>query len=554
MRLKSKQTAAKCVPGRKSGAGRKRRDKVHNKFTEEFDSVTNGAFPMLKFKSATFQRDLNALTVRFLISAYSARAFGDDEKKRVDEALKDIFPGVDAHAEYIRTYADDSTVRNKVSEYFNSHNLLVFRALSPETLLIGVTETDISVTLALENALFLMLQGSNVPKELAEFLDGNFNQNVSVSLKDTGESAAPLAEDVSDSVVVRDSLARLISAEAGKKIYARGKIAGIAKMPGYIADIKGAADNVVLCGRVSGLTKRTYKNKKYTPDDPKNGPEELPLVRFFLDDTTGRMDCVCFPRPEEAEAFDAVNEKDEVVCAGKVTISSYNGAPSFAVNAMFRAEIDFSSIQAAPSKPVPKSYSVIRPQPFKEQNTQKDLFESGAEKPVPAFLKGKTFVVFDFEATGLDIPTIEPIEIGAAKLTDGKVTETFSTLLDPKCHIPEEVAEKTNINDAMVHGMPTFAEVLPDFFKFTRGAVLVGHNISTYDFPLLNKYAQAAGYIFDNELEDTIILARKYIPESRHFGLEALTKAFGITHVEAHRAMGDVFATVELLRLIAERV
>src|SRR5699024_1472311 len=154
-------------------------DKVHNKFTEEFDSVTNGAFPMLKFKSATFQRDLNALTVRFLISAYSARAFGDDEKKRVDEALKDIFPGVDAHAEYIRTYADDSTVRNKVSEYFNSHNLLVFRALSPETLLIGVTETDISVTLALENALFLMLQGSNVPKELAEFLDGNFNQNVS---------------------------------------------------------------------------------------------------------------------------------------------------------------------------------------------------------------------------------------------------------------------------------------------------------------------------------------------------------------------------------------
>ena len=329
--------------------------KMQNGFTEEFEKVTSGAFPMLKFKSATFQRDLNALTVRFLISAYSARAFGDDEKKRVDEALKDIFPGVDAHAEYIRTYADDSTVRNKVSEYFNSHNLLVFRALSPETLLIGVTETDISVTLALENALFLMLQGSNVPKELAEFLDGNFNQNVSVSLKDTGESAAPLAEDVSDSVVVRDSLARLISAEAGKKIYARGKIAGIAKMPGYIADIKGAADNVVLCGRVSGLTKRTYKNKKYTPDDPKNGPEELPLVRFFLDDTTGRMDCVCFPRPEEAEAFDAVNEKDEVVCAGKVTISSYNGAPSFAVNAMFRAEIDFSSIQAAPSMPVPKS-------------------------------------------------------------------------------------------------------------------------------------------------------------------------------------------------------
>ena len=163
-------------------------------------------------------------------------------------------------------------------------------------------------------------------------------------------------------------------------------------------------------------------------------------------------------------------------------------------------------------------------------------------------------MVFDFEATGLDIPTIEPIEIGAVKLVDGKITETFTTLLDPKCHIPDEVAEKTSISDDMVRGMPTFKEVLPDFFKFTRGAVLVGHNISGYDFPLLNKYASANGYNFDNELEDTLILARRYIPEARHAGLEALSKSFNITHVNAHRAMGDVFATVEVLRLIAERM
>ena len=167
---------------------------------------------------------------------------------------------------------------------------------------------------------------------------------------------------------------------------------------------------------------------------------------------------------------------------------------------------------------------------------------------------GKTFVVFDFEATGLDIASIEPIEIGAAKVKDGKVVETFNTLLDPKCHIPEEVVKTTSITDDMVKGMPTFSEVLPDFFKFTRGAVLVGHNISGYDFPLLNKYASAAGYIFDNELEDTILLARKYLPDARHYGLEALSKSLGITHINAHRAMGDVFATVELLKIIAAKL
>ena len=555
MTRKASKQRQSAVRGRQNaGAERERRNKVQNKFTEEFEAVTNGAFPMLKFKSAAFQKDIGTLTVRFLISAYSARAFDADMKKRVDDALAGIFPGIPVHAEYIRTYADDGTVRNKVSEYFNAHNNLVFRALSSETLLISVSETDISVTLALESALFLMLQGSDIPKDLAAFLDNNFNQRVSVNLKDTGATPAPAFDDFSDTVVVRDPSTRLISAETGDKVYARGKIAGIAKMPAYIGDVKGAADNLVLCGRITGVTKRTYKNKKYTPDDPKNGPEELPLVRFFLDDTTGRMDCVCFPRPEDADAFDALAEKDEVICAGKVTISSYNGAPSFAVNAVFRAKIDFSSVQAAPSKPVPARYTVLKPQPFKDERGKKDLFESDGEKKTPEFLRGKTFVVFDFEATGLDIATIEPIEIGAAKIVDGRITETFTSLLDPKCHIPDEVAEKTSINDAMVHGMPTFAEVLPDFFKFTRGAVLVGHNISSYDFPLLNKYASAAGYVFDNELEDTIILARKYIPEARHVGLEALTKMFGITHINAHRAMGDVFATAELLNIIAERI
>ena len=48
---------------------------MHNKFTEEFERASGGAFPMLKFRSALYQKDTGILTVRFLISAYDARAF-----------------------------------------------------------------------------------------------------------------------------------------------------------------------------------------------------------------------------------------------------------------------------------------------------------------------------------------------------------------------------------------------------------------------------------------------------------------------------------------------
>ena len=95
---------------------------MHNKFTEEFERASGGAFPMLKFRSALYQKDKGILTVRFLISAYDARSFDDDKKKKVDEVLSEIFAGVDVHAEYIRTFADEGTVRNKVMEYFNATN------------------------------------------------------------------------------------------------------------------------------------------------------------------------------------------------------------------------------------------------------------------------------------------------------------------------------------------------------------------------------------------------------------------------------------------------
>lgn len=526
---------------------------MQNKFTEEFERVTDGEFPELKLKSATYERATGMLTVRFMISAFDARSLVEERRQRVESAVADICPGVAVKAEFIRTYADEGTVRNKILEYFNAHNRLVTRALSSDSVSVKVDEHTIYVTLALETSLCDMLRSSDALKDLSAFLDNNFNQSISVSLKETADAPAPDL-DLADSVVVKDSAVRLISAVQGDKVYARGKIAGIAHLPGYICDIKSAADNVVLCGRISGLTKRTYRNKKHDPNDPKTGPEELPMIKFFLDDTTGRMDCVCFPRPDDAPLFDKLQDRDEVLCAGKVTISTYNGAPGLAIDAIFHAEIDFSSVKAAPSKSAPAKYSVIKPAPFEDKAVQTDLFEDGMSKETPAFLMGKTFVVFDFEATGLDIASIEPIEIGAAKVKDGKVVETFNTLLDPKCHIPEEVVKTTSITDDMVKGMPTFSEVLPDFFKFTRGAVLVGHNISGYDFPLLNKYASAAGYIFDNELEDTILLARKYLPDARHYGLEALSKSLGITHINAHRAMGDVFATVELLKIIAAKL
>ena len=75
-----------------------------------------------------------------------------------------------------------------------------------------------------------------------------------------------------------------------------------------------------------------------------------------------------------------------------------------------------------------------------------------------------------------------------------------------------------------------------------------------YDFPLLRKYADKEGYLFDNETCDTLLLARRYIGEVHRFSLEELTKHFGIYHANAHRAMADVYATADLLKILYRRI
>jgi DNA polymerase III epsilon subunit-like protein len=65
-------------------------------------------------------------------------------------------------------------------------------------------------------------------------------------------------------------------------------------------------------------------------------------------------------------------------------------------------------------------------------------------------------------------------------VVDGRLLDTFSTLVNPGRPIQPFVAALTGITDAMVASAPPIAEALPRFLKFAGDAVLVAHN-ATFD-------------------------------------------------------------------------
>lgn len=524
------------------------------KFFEEFTKRTNGKFDALKLNSATYFKDKRELTVRFIISAFEIRNLREDEKAEIQKIIEDIFAGVKISVQYVRTYADQNVVKNKIIEYFNTRNQLVFRRIKDDSIDVSVFDKEIDIRLLFETPTYKMLDAGDTASALKDYLDMWFNQSVDVILEEKVVDLKELADEEIhiDTTVVRDTSLRLVQVNVGEKIYARGKVGGISQLPNYISDIKGATDNIILCGKVSNISKHMYKNKKYNPDDAKSRDAELPLIRFMLDDTTSKIECVCFPRAEEAEAIEKMAERSHIVCAGKVGISAYNNALSFTINSIFGCEIDFESIHLKTLKGVPERYETVMPEPFKlvAQNSLFDL----EENDVSAFLKDKTFIIYDLEATDRFPETAEIIELAALKVVNGQAVETFKTLVKPVEPIPAKITEITSIDNAMVADAPPIEQVLPDFYKFSRGGALVGHNVVGYDYPLLAKFAEKEGYNFDNDLVDTLLLARKHLTELHSFALENISKNFGISHENAHRAMSDVLATFELLKILAKRM
>lgn len=78
------------------------------------------------------------------------------------------------------------------------------------------------------------------------------------------------------------------------------------------------------------------------------------------------------------------------------------------------------------------------------------------------------FVVFDIETTGLRAASDGITEIGAVKVSGGKVCEVFNTFVNPEKPIPENIVHLTGITDAMVADAPTADKAVADFWNFQR--------------------------------------------------------------------------------------
>ncbi len=140
-----------------------------------------------------------------------------------------------------------------------------------------------------------------------------------------------------------------------------------------------------------------------------------------------------------------------------------------------------------------------------------------------------TFVVFDTETTGFN-PGLgdSMIEIGGVKIKDGEVIDRFDELINPGCHIDEQITRVTNISDDDVKDADNEENVTKRFKEWIGDLPLVAHN-ARFDKNMLDMayYKYNLG-LLENPIVDTLMLSRIINRDQKKHSLKALGKLYGV--------------------------
>ena len=155
-------------------------------------------------------------------------------------------------------------------------------------------------------------------------------------------------------------------------------------------------------------------------------------------------------------------------------------------------------------------------------------------------------VCFDIETTGLKVTQEAITEIGAVRLRNGEIVETFQTFVDPERRLTPEIIGLTGITDDMLLGAPKLKDALTAFLAFAGNAPLAAHN-AEFDISFIRAGCQKCGIPFEPTYIDTLILAQNLLPGLGKYKLDIVADHLQLPQFNHHRASDDAVPVAQML-------
>ena len=156
------------------------------------------------------------------------------------------------------------------------------------------------------------------------------------------------------------------------------------------------------------------------------------------------------------------------------------------------------------------------------------------------------YVLVDIETTGLSPRTDEIIEIGAIKVKENKIIDTYNTLIKIDRNLNPFITKLTGITDKMLETGKERDKALEEFVDFTGNEIIMGHNVNFDINFIYDKCLSYLDYYLSNDFVDTMRIAKHILPDIQNYKLGTLANYFGVDYRSAHRGLKDVEITYEV--------
>ena len=144
-------------------------------------------------------------------------------------------------------------------------------------------------------------------------------------------------------------------------------------------------------------------------------------------------------------------------------------------------------------------------------------------------------VFVDIETNGLNHIRGRVIEVAAIRVENGKVTDTFRSLIDPETELPFYITNLTGITTNDLKGAPTFDQIAEDLRAVLKDAIFVAHNVR-FDYSFLKQEFGRLGLSFLPKQLCTVKLSRALYPHVKGHKLGDIITRHNFSFAARHRA------------------
>ena len=494
---------------------------MQNPCDKVLDAVKNflGGSIDVRLKSAVYKNE--EITVNLICDTVVT----DGDKRLITSAFEKELAGVSVKTVFQKSIADADVAKTAIYNYLQTHCFSVAHALDKNSVKIISGGKKIKYELVvldtvkeyLERTDVINLLNTHLESEYCNFFEGELRVSSVDNSEPTYEDFSVSESDVSDLKVRTVKMAEVVKFSDDENY----------DTATYIQDGESIVGKCYFAGTVIEKEERVSKKGNT-------------YYRITLDDKSGKISGSYFTSDKnKLQKLQKLDVGSVVITRGEIDV--YGGRPSYIIKGFHFCEFpkDFKP-EPRPSKKPPEKYTIVFPTPC-ETSKQDDFFTK--DQNLPSWLLEKEFVVVDIETTGTDVTSDKITEIGAVRIKNGVICESFQTLVDPEVSLSKKIVDLTGITDEMLVGQPKIHEVYPDFVKFLGDSVFIAHN-ADFDYRFLKSVGKDQGYYLSNECEDTMIISRKKLPWLSNHKLNTICGHFGI-EFRHHRALSDAFATAE---------